>query len=103
VLNLRRQIGQGQARIRLLEGALDTLSFPILACSAQGTIAVANAAAQQWLQQADCPLEKAIGSARLRGLLAQACGYGVETPGASSLVLASGDVVVVLPLVPQTE
>ncbi len=102
-LNLRRQLGQRQERVLLLENALDALSFPLVACSAKGAIAIANTAGRQWLEQADCPLGKTSPSLRLRGLLARACGHGVETPGAGSLMLPGGDVLVVLPFAPQTE
>lgn len=102
-LNLRHQLGHWQQRARLLEDALDTLSFPLVACSAKGAVAMANTAGRQWLAQADCPLGKASMPLRLRGLLAQACGYGVEAPGAGSLMLPGGDVLVVLPFAPEAD
>ncbi|MDR2326406.1 MAG: hypothetical protein LBE51_13515 [Acidovorax sp.] len=98
-LNLRRQICLGQERDRLLEGALDALNFPLVVCSAQGAIAMANAAGQLWIKETDCPLGRTAVQFQLRGLLAQACGIGVEEPAAGSLMMPSGDVVVVLPFV----
>lgn len=102
-LNLRQQIGQRQERVRLFERAFDTLSFPLLACSTRGGLAMANAAGREWMEQADCPLGKTAVSFQLRGLLEQACGVGVEKPAAGSLMMPGGDVVVVLPFVPQTD
>jgi len=102
-LNLRHQIGQRQERARLFEGVFDALSFPLLACSTRGGLAMANAAGRQWMEQADCPLAKTGASLPLRGLLEQACGVGVEKPAAGSLMMPGGDVVVVLPFVPQTD
>lgn len=102
-LNLRQQLGHQQQRTRLFERAFDTLSVPLLACSTRGGLAMANAAGREWASQAGCPLGKAGASPQLRGLLEQACGVGVETPRAGSLMLSDGDVVVVLPFAPKTE
>jgi len=99
-LSLRQQLRHQRAESLILKSTLDSLSFPLLACSPQGRVVTGNTAGQRWLRTPGCPLsDNAIPvPATLRRLLEQACGRDTAEPTSGSLMLADDDILVTLPL-----
>ncbi len=102
-LDLRQQLSHWQARTHWIERSLDALRSPVLACSMKGDIVMANTAGRQWLAQADCPLGRGEPPRALRVLLRRACGEGVDSAVAGTLLLGQGEVIVALPLAPRDQ